>query len=70
MFGHLYGKGRYKESIDCLAELERAREERPELSTADFSPESFGEMNFHYIAQIKAGARKVIRHGGRQSEET
>ena len=39
------------------------REARPELFTLEFVSESFEEMNFHYIAQIKDGSKKVIMLG-------
>ena len=63
MFSLLYGKEHYKKRCECLLELGRLREARPELSTVDFATETFEEMNFHYIAQIREGARKVTRLG-------
>ena len=44
-------------------ELERLHEARPELFTVDFASGTFGEMDFHYIAQIREGTRKLMRLG-------
>ena len=63
MFSLLYGREHYKERADCLLELERLHEARPELFTVDFVSDAFEEMNFHYISQVKEGTRKVIRLG-------
>ena len=46
-----------------MLELERLHEARPELFTVDFISEPFEEMNFHYIAQIREGTRKLMRLG-------
>ena len=62
-FGLLRGKGNCEERISCLMELGRVRESRPELFTVDFATDAFEEVNPHYIAQIKEGARNVIRMG-------
>ena len=61
MFSLLYGKEHYKERHDCLMELERLREARPELPTVAFVSDAFEEMDPHYIAQLKEGTRKAIR---------
>ena len=62
-FGMIYGKGHCKERLDCIADLGRVRDDRPELFTVEFVAESFGEMDFQYLSQIKEGARKVIMLG-------
>ena len=69
VFSLLYGKEHYKERYDCLMELERLREAMPELSTVDFATGTFEEMNSHYIAQIRDGARKVTRLGADRAEK-
>ena len=63
MFGLLHGKEHCEERIACILELGRLHESRPEIFTVEFATDAFGEMNFHYIAQIKEGTRKVIRMG-------
>ena len=63
MFSLMYGRDHYKERLDCLLELERLREARPELFTVEFVSESFEAMNIHYIAQIKEGSRRVVMLG-------
>ena len=63
MFSLLYGKEHYKERLECLLELERLREARPELFTVDFASETFEEMNSHYIDQIREGTRKATSLG-------
>ena len=64
LFSLRYGKGRASDRIERIKVLGKIHEERPEIPPVDFIVNTFEEMNFRYIAQIREGDRKIIRLGG------
>ena len=67
-----YGKGRRKERRDALGTMIELRESQPDPFTIAFLRQSWGDMSFMYISEIKDIARRVIRTpprrgGGKQT---
>ena len=63
-FAFSYGEEHDAERLACILELEKIHEARPEISPVDFILDTFEEMNYRYIAQIRDGTRKIMRLGG------
>ena len=64
LFSLLQGQDHMKERIECILEMGRAHEARPDLFSVDTISATYEEMNYLYCAQIRDGARKIMRLGG------
>ena len=64
MFGLLHGLEHQKERAECILEMERVHEARPDLFSVETISAAFEEMNYVYCAQIREGTRKIMRLGG------